>query len=141
VIGLCNDSKNANEAIITRDKHIEELNAKFARLKLKPITQQKSTSKYHPNPEANRKMQQRVRACHETVSKRLKQWGCVYQNISHAIPDHAEVFRAVTVITQLCISLGEPLFQVPYSKNPRLAASRTFSVLTLTCIVLAAAYN
>jgi hypothetical protein len=46
VITLRNDSKNANEAIVTRDKHIEGLDAKLAALKLKLITQQKATSKY-----------------------------------------------------------------------------------------------
>jgi hypothetical protein len=43
VIGLRNDSKNANEAIITRDMHIEELDAKLAALKLKLIAQHKAT--------------------------------------------------------------------------------------------------
>jgi hypothetical protein len=71
------------------------------------------------NPEANRKMQQRMRTHHKTVKKCFKQWGCLYQKFRrHDIPDHAEVFRAVTVITQVCISHGETLFQVPYSENP-----------------------
>ena len=59
-------------------------------------------------------MQQRIRARHETVNKRFKQWGCLQNKFRHDILKHAEVFRAVAVITQIAIETGEPLFEVNY---------------------------
>ena len=59
-------------------------------------------------------MQQRICACHETVNKRFKQWGCLQNKFRHDILKHAEVFRAVAVITQIAIETGEPLFEVNY---------------------------
>jgi hypothetical protein len=51
-----------------------------------------------------------------------------------------EVFRAATVIAQLCISHGEPLFQVQYSENPWLAVSGTASgIMTPIPVFLEAA--
>ena len=67
------------------------------------------------NPAETEKMQQRVRARHETVNKRFKQWGCLSQRFHHEIGRHDDVFRAVAVITQLAIELGEPLFSADYS--------------------------
>ena len=63
----------------------------------------------------NSTMQSRVRSRHETVNKRFEQWGCLKQVFCHEIFKHAHVFRAVAVITQLLIQLGEPLFEVDYN--------------------------
>ncbi|GKZ00549.1 hypothetical protein MPSEU_001007300 [Mayamaea pseudoterrestris] len=55
-----------------------------------------------------------VRARHETVNKRFKQWGCLKQVFRHELSKQSLVFRAVAVITQLAIENGEPLFAVAY---------------------------
>lgn len=72
------------------------------------------------NPQETQKMQQIARCRQETANKRFKQWGCLTQTFRHDIRKHAEVFRAVAVITQLSIQHGEPLFQVRYSDDIRL---------------------
>ena len=69
------------------------------------------------NPSEGLQMQQRVCSCHETVNKQFKQWGCLSQKFCHNIIKHAEVFRAVAVITELSIQNGEPLFEVKYSDD------------------------
>ena len=69
------------------------------------------------NPDENRQMQQRARARHETVNKRFKQWGCLTQTYRHDLLKHADVFRAIAVITQLSIEQGEPLFDVQYNDS------------------------
>lgn len=70
------------------------------------------------NPEDTKVIQRKVRARQETANKRFKQWGCLTQTFRHDVRKHSEVFRAVAVITQLSIQLGEPLFQVPeYSEE------------------------
>jgi hypothetical protein len=67
-----------------------------------------------PNPAENRGMQGRVRARHETLNKRLKNWGILSQVFHHHIMVHGDVFRACAVVTQLTIQDGEPLFEVEY---------------------------
>jgi hypothetical protein len=69
------------------------------------------------NPKEKLAMQGQVRSRHETVNKRFKQWGCLLQRFRHEITRHAEVFRAVAVITELAIENGEPLFEVNYSDD------------------------
>jgi hypothetical protein len=65
------------------------------------------------NPDDKKKMQQRVRSRHETVNKRLKQWGCLKDRFRHDVAHkHSSCFRAVAVLTQLAIEFGEPLFDV-----------------------------
>jgi hypothetical protein len=59
-------------------------------------------------------MQGRVRACHETLNGRLKNWGILSQVFRHDIRRHGEVFRPCATITQLTIDYGEPLFEVAY---------------------------
>jgi hypothetical protein len=59
-------------------------------------------------------MQGRIRARHETLNRRLKKWGIISQVFHHDIRRHGDVFRACTVITQLTIEHGEPLFAVEY---------------------------
>jgi hypothetical protein len=66
-------------------------------------------------------MQAEVRARHETVNKRLKQFGILKQEYRHNLEDHGSVFRAIAVITQLSLELGEPLYEVEYDEdNPDL---------------------
>ena len=56
---------------------------------------------------------QDAKLCHETASKRLKQWQCSKQlhqgDFAH---HHWRYFRAVAVITEVCIENGEPLLNV-----------------------------
>ncbi len=59
-------------------------------------------------------MQGRVRARHETLNRRLKNWGILSQVYRHDIMWHGDVFRACVVVTQLTIKNGEPLFEVEY---------------------------
>jgi hypothetical protein len=66
------------------------------------------------NPPKNLKMQGCVRARHETINGRLKNWGILSQVFRHDIRRHGDVFRACAVITQLAIKHGEPLFSVEY---------------------------
>ena len=67
------------------------------------------------NPPENLKMQGRVRARHETLNGRLKNWGILSQTFRHDISLHGSVFHACAVITQLMIDNGEPLFNVEYN--------------------------
>jgi hypothetical protein len=58
-----------------------------------------------------------VRRRHETINKRFKQWGILKQVYCGDITKHGQVFRFVSIVTQLAIENGEPLFQVDY-KDP-----------------------
>ena len=60
-------------------------------------------------------MQNTVRARHETVNKRLKQWECLAQPFRHDLKKHTDVLRAVAVIAQMAIENNEPLFGVDYN--------------------------
>ena len=62
-------------------------------------------------------MKKDVASRHETVNKRLKQYGCLTQRFRHSVAKHAACFRAVAVLTQLAIEYGEPLYQVDYSDD------------------------
>jgi hypothetical protein len=53
-----------------------------------------------------------VRARHETVNARLKNFEILKQVYRHDLLDHSDVFRAAVVLIQLAIENGEPLFQV-----------------------------
>ena len=59
----------------------------------------------------DKKAKQRARARHETVNKRLKQWGCLKQTFRHKRNKHKLVFAAVAVCTQLIFESGESPFQ------------------------------
>ena len=67
------------------------------------------------NPVKNQAMQGRVRAHHETLNGRLKNWGILSQVFRHHITMHGDVFRACAVVTQLTIQDSEPLFEVKYA--------------------------
>jgi hypothetical protein len=60
-------------------------------------------------------MQGRVRGRHETLNGRLKNWGILSQVFRHHITMHGDVFWACTVVTQLTVENGEPLFEVEYA--------------------------
>ena len=57
---------------------------------------------------------QKVRARHETLNARLKEWGALNQKFRHKISKHRAVFRSIAVLTQLKIENGHPLFSVDY---------------------------
>jgi hypothetical protein len=59
-------------------------------------------------------MQERVRLRHETVNKRLKQFGSLRKRFDHSIFQHSCCFYAAAVLTQFAIEDGEPLFEVEY---------------------------
>jgi hypothetical protein len=58
-----------------------------------------------------------VRARHETINKRFKQWGALKQVYRHPRETHGAVFRAIANITQLTLEAGEHLFGVEYDSN------------------------
>ena len=62
--------------------------------------------------EDKRGVRNTVRARHETVNKRLKQFGALSSKFNHNPKKHNEVFQSVVVFTQLAIEKGEPLFEV-----------------------------
>jgi hypothetical protein len=55
-----------------------------------------------------------VRARHETLNKRYKDWGALRQLYRHNRVSHSKVFRAIANIVQVTIMNGEPLFEVEY---------------------------
>ncbi len=66
------------------------------------------------NPAEKLAMQGRVRARHEMLNGRLKNWGIFSQVYCHNIMRHGKLFWACAVVTQLTIESGEPLFKVEY---------------------------
>jgi hypothetical protein len=67
---------------------------------------------YVKTPQPGNDVQARVRARHETVNKRFKQWNCLSRVFRHQLERHQVTFGAVAVITQLALENGEPLFDV-----------------------------
>lgn len=55
-----------------------------------------------------------VRARHETVNKRFKQFGILKQVFRQEVSKHKAVFEAIAVITQIAIRNGEELYEVDY---------------------------
>jgi hypothetical protein len=60
-------------------------------------------------------MQGRVRARHETLNGRLKNWGILSQVFRHHIMMNGHVFRACAVVAQLTVEKREPLFEEEYA--------------------------
>ena len=58
-----------------------------------------------------------VRARHENVNRRFKQFVCLERVFRHDVRRHSSVFRAVAVITQLGMENGMPLFGVTYDDS------------------------
>ena len=63
-----------------------------------------------------REVATRARARHETVNRRLKEWGCLSvpfrHNNGHDVTNHGIVFDAVLVLTQLSISINNSVFDL-----------------------------
>ena len=55
-----------------------------------------------------------VRARHECINRRFKQWDILQQTFRHSIYKHANVFRAVANIVQFLLE-QEPTWQVEYN--------------------------
>lgn len=70
-----------------------------------------------PNGQNNNKqwMQSKVRARHETLNGRLKQFGILVQIFRHHRSKHRVVFMAIANLTQITIREESPLYQVNYS--------------------------
>jgi hypothetical protein len=65
------------------------------------------------NPGEKQVMQQRrVRACHESLNRQLKNWGIPSQVFCHHISWHSNVFWACVVVMQFTIKNSELLFEV-----------------------------
>ena len=73
------------------------------------------SSKYREKP--IKEMQNTIRARHETVNKRFKQFSILCQPFRHTLENHGSVFRAIAVLTQLAIESGENLFEVEYGNS------------------------
>ena len=59
---------------------------------------------------------QTVRARHETINGRLKQWACLKQTYHHNLQNHGMIFRSVANIIQMCLQTDRPSFQVEYDE-------------------------
>ncbi len=67
------------------------------------------------NPTKNQVMQNRVRSRHKSLNGGLKYWAILTSLYRHDLMEHGNVFRAIAVITQISINIGEKLFEVDYS--------------------------
>ena len=65
---------------------------------------------FHPKSASS--IRNTVCARHETVNKRIKQFGALAGIFRHDLLKHSTVFHAVALLTQLSIEDGEPLFNV-----------------------------
>ena len=64
------------------------------------------------NPIKQRRSKALVRARHETLNKRLKQFNCLKMIFRHDLSKHKTTFKAVCVITQYTLECGNPLFRI-----------------------------
>lgn len=55
-------------------------------------------------------MKRRVRARHETINERLKNFTCLDQVFRHSSEKHAACFRSSAVLVQLAMEAGEEIF-------------------------------
>ena len=60
----------------------------------------------------NHEIRNTVRARHETVNKRMKQFGALSSKFRHGMDKHGIVFDAIAVLTQISFNRGETLFQI-----------------------------
>jgi len=68
--------------------------------------------------DATKKLKADVRARHETVNKRFKQFECLNRLFRHDINKHQDFFTAVAVVAQIAITNGEELCQVQCGNLP-----------------------
>lgn len=111
--GLYNDWQIFQEALQSHLGECERVEADDGYVGGAP--QHVKCPKSFANPKETEEMQKRVRARHETVNKRFKQWGILEQQFRNDLSKHSDVFHAIAVITQLSIENGEPLFSVDYN--------------------------
>lgn len=64
------------------------------------------------DPPALTRLKRRIGARHETVNYRLKTFRCLSEKFRHDLRKHQMFFHAVTVVTQVNITNGDPLFSV-----------------------------
>ena len=55
-----------------------------------------------------------LRQRHETCNRRFKNWACLDSRFRHGFEYHNQVFKAIAVLTQLDIEMGNELFQVEF---------------------------
>ena len=55
-----------------------------------------------------------VRARHENLNRRFKQFGCLKQIFRHPIQKHVAVFSAIAAIVPISLENGHPLFDLGY---------------------------
>jgi hypothetical protein len=67
------------------------------------------------NPTENQAMQNQVQSRHESLNGWLKNWAIMTSLYHHDLMENGNVFRAIAVITQISINVGEKLFEVNYS--------------------------
>jgi hypothetical protein len=58
-----------------------------------------------------------IRARHESVNKRLKQFEVLKRVFRHDVQHHQPAFMACAVVTQVTIERGEPLYAVDYDES------------------------
>ena len=63
---------------------------------------------------ADQRAKRRAQQRHETVNRRLKQWGCLQQVYRHVIDRHGVYFGCAAVCVQIALQNCEPLFSTMY---------------------------
>ena len=63
---------------------------------------------------SDKKAKKKVRARHETINRRFKQFTCIRDTWRHDISKHKYAFMAVVVLTQLSFDAGGRPFHVTY---------------------------
>ena len=58
-----------------------------------------------------------IRARHEAVNKRFKEWEILQQKFRHAEAMHGAVFRAIAMLTQLEMEDGRPNWSIQRAAN------------------------
>ena len=60
----------------------------------------------------HKRSMRKIRARHESVNSRFKNWGCLDQTYRHDVKKHHMIFRAVVTLVQVNISTGNIPFQL-----------------------------
>ena len=58
----------------------------------------------------------RAQMRHKTCNRRFKNWGCLTSNFRHGVDIHRDCMYAITVLTQLAIENGKPLFGAAFRR-------------------------
>ena len=70
------------------------------------------SDKTHWLTEEQKDQKDTVRARHETVNRRFKQWNILQAVFRHDISKHECVFHAIAAITQMLLRVDSPLFSI-----------------------------